>query len=313
MVRAFPLLPKRCAMQITRRSLLGGLTGLAAMSVLPACAAVGKRNPFQSLEESSAGRLGVYALDSGSGRNFGWRSDELFGMCSTFKLLLAALVLREADAGRWSLDTHIAFTEADMVPHAPVTAKHLKTGSMSIATLAQATQQTSDNVAANLLIRHLGGPARLTAILREWGDQVTRLDRLEPQMNLVPSGEIRDTTSARAMAKTVAQLFSGSLLNAASQQRLRDWMIETKTGLGRIRAGLPSDWIAGDKTGTGIAQIMHNKHNDVAVIWLPKRKPIVVAAYFEASGYFGKMRAEDDAVLAQVGRIVARWISDAAF
>lgn len=263
------------------------------------------------LESSSGGRLGVHVLDSGSGRQFGHNADQRFGMCSTFKLLLAAVVLREADAGRLTLDERLTFGKYDMVPYAPVTEKHLAEGGMTVAALTEATQTTSDNVAANLLMRRLGGPAAVTERLRVMGDDVTRLDRWEPEMNLVPVGEERDTTTPRAMAASVARIVHGDLLTPASRERLRDWMIATTTGKRRLRAGLPPDWIAGDKTGTGIAPAMSNKYNDVAVVWPAGKAPLVIAAYFEASGHFESMRAEDEAVLAGVGRIAAEWLQGA--
>lgn len=248
-------------------------------------------------------------LDSDSGSGLEWRSEERFGLCSTFKLLLAAIVLREADAGRLSLDTVLPYSQADMVPYAPITEKHLTEGGMSIGALTEATQTTSDNVAANLLITQLGGPEKITAALRAMGDTVTRLDRIEPEMNLVPTGEQRDTTSPRAMAQTVAAIFSSEWLSLESRTRLQEWMVATRTGTRRLRAGFPDHWIAGDKTGTGIAPMMANKYNDVAVIWPAGRKPVVVAAYYEASGHFQKMRDQDQAVLAEVGRIAAAWMA----
>jgi beta-lactamase class A len=263
---------------------------------------------IKALEKACGGRLGVYALDTATHQFIAWRADERFGMCSTFKLLLVAAILREADAERLSLATVLRYTKADMVPHAPITEQHLADGGMSIAALAEAAQTTSDNVAANLLIRHLGGPAKVTALIREMGDKETRLDRYETELNLVPAGELRDTTTPLAMASTVARVVTGKFLSSDARMRLRAWMITTETGKRRLRAGLPTDWIAGDKTGTAAAAAMPNKHNDVAVIWPPNRAPIVVAAYLDASGHFESTRPEDDEVLAQVGRVVAQWM-----
>ena len=258
------------------------------------------------LERRHGGRLGVYVLDGARpDAGFGHREDERFGMCSTFKLLLAAAVLREADHGRLDLDESIHFEESDLVPHAPVVAAALTHGRMSIAALAEAAQISSDNAAANLLLRRLGGPAAFTALLRGMGDGVTRLDRIEPALNLVPPGELRDTTTPRAMAQTVLRLFGGDLLSASAQQRLKAWMIATRTGLQRLRAGLPADWEVGDKTGTGIAAAMPNKHNDVAVVWRAQHPPLVISAYYEADAHYPGMRAQDDALLAQVGRMAA--------
>ncbi len=294
-----------------RRELLIALLIAPVVARAPVhAAALPAAGALAELERRSAGRLGVYLLDVASGRELGQRADERFGMCSTFKLPLAAAVLREAEAGRIALDERIAFGKDDMVPHAPVTGKHLEEGGMTVAALIEATQTTSDNVAANLLMRRLGGPSAVTKMLRAMGDAVTRIDRWEPEMNLVPAGDERDTTTPRAIGGITARLFAGDLLTPASCELLRGWMIATATGMRRIRAGLPSDWIAGDKTGTGIAPAMANKYNDIAVIWPANRGPVVVAAYFEASGHFAKMRAEDEAVLAEVGRIAAGWIQD---
>jgi beta-lactamase class A len=299
----------------TRRALLRALGMATVVAGLPGCATRAAQvdtagAAFADLERSAGGRLGVFALDTGSGRTTGLRADERFGLCSTFKLPLAAAVLREADAGRLSLDTVIAYSADDMVPHAPVTQRHLAAGGMTIEALAEAAQTTSDNVAANLLIARLGGPQRVTALFRAMGDPQTRLDRYETQMNFVPPGEVRDTTTPRAMTTGVAKIMTGTVLSAESRARLQRWMIATETGKRRLRAGLPTDWIAGDKTGTALAAGMPNKHNDVAVIWPPQRAPVVVAAYYEAPGEFDTMRAQDDAVLAQAGRIVAGWIGE---
>lgn len=248
-------------------------------------------------------------LDTDSGRIVGHRADERFGMCSTFKLPLAALVLAEIDAGRMRGDEIVRYTRADMVSHAPVTGKHLDTG-LTIAALAEAAQVTSDNPAANLLLARLGGPAGFTSKLRGWGDNITRLDRIETAMNLVMPGEVNDTTTPRAMAALVARILTGDVLTPAAREKLLGWMVATQTGARRIRAGLPPGWRAGDKTGTAIDDRpggMVNKINDVAIVFPPGRAPLIVAAYLDAAAHFDTNRAEDEAILASVGAIAAAW------
>ena len=275
----------------------------------PAAPATGDRT-LADLERSAGGRLGVVALDTGSGENIGHRGEERFGFCSTFKLLLAAVVLREADQGRLKLDTHVHYSAADMVPYAPVTEQHLARGYMTIGELAEAAQVTSDNVAANLLLGVIGGPAGFTAMLRAAGDETTRLDRLEPALNFVPQGELRDTTTPMAMSRTAARFLATDYLSAGSREKLIDWMVATRTGTRRLRAGLPVDWRAGDKTGTGMAEGMANKYNDVAIVFPAEdRAPLLVTAFYESPVRSTSARAEDDAVLAEVGRIVADWLT----
>ena len=296
----------------SRRQVVLGLSGVALGAALPARPT--ERDPraasLAALEAAAGGRLGVHALDTATGREHSWRADEPFGMCSTFKLPLAALVLHDADAGRLDLQEFVPYGAADMVAFAPVTRKFMARGGMTLGALAEATQKTSDNVAANLLLRRFGGPEGFTARLRQIGDDVTRLDRFEPDMNLVPRGELRDTTTPRAMVQTLKRMLVDPWLRADSRATLLAWMRETQTGLSRVRGGLPADWPAGDKTGTAQWERMPNKINDLALFWptrpgIGMRGPVIVAAFYEAPDHFDPMRAEDEAVLAAVGRIVA--------
>lgn len=290
--------------------------GLAALSATPALAREKRRQalrplkPFHGqqalgrLERSAGGRLGAYVLDTGTGEGFGWREDERFGMCSTFMLSLAALVLREVDAGRLAGDERMMWSVLDLLPNSPVTGAASGPAGLSLVALAQAAQQTSDNLAANLLLKRLGGPGAVTAFWRSLGDEVSRLDRYETAMNVVPPGEVRDTTSARAIAASLARVLVGNVLAPASRDMLLRWMGETSTGLRRIRAGVPRDWRSGDKTGTFMAPGMDSKINDIAILFPPGgRAPLMVAAFYEPAGAPQDIRAVDEAVLAAVGQI----------
>jgi len=296
-------------MEIDRRGLMAGAAALTIAGcagprqVLPSVSA---NAALAALEARVGGRLGACVLDTASGRMTGHRYGELFGMCSTFKLALAGAVLHLADKGRLNPSAELRYTEANMVPHAPVTGPNLAKGAMRIIELAEATQKTSDNVAANLLIRHMGGPAAVTALLRSWGDDVTRLDRYETEMNNVPPGEERDTTTPRAFAQTMARLLTTDrILSPASRALLIQWMVDTTTGGKRIRAGLPASWGSGDKTGSANSPNYNNKTNDVAIFWPPARMPVIVTAYYESDGKYLQTRDQDQAVLADVGRIAA--------
>lgn len=260
------------------------------------------------------GRLGVAVLDTGAGTVRGHRLDERFALCSTFKLVLAAMVFDRADRGGKALDARLTVAQDDLRSHGPVTAAAVEaaaargeaTAALTLRELAEAIQTRSDGVAANLLLRDFGGPDALTRFCREHGDATTRLDRYEPEMNDVRPGDVRDTTSPRAMARLVASLF-GEVLTPAAAQTLRQWMIGTTTGTARVRRGLPADWIAGDKTGTGGEDDgVTVKCNDVVWIEPPGRSPLVVAAYYD-TGLVGEWpREQDEAVLAEVGRVVGR-------
>jgi beta-lactamase class A len=300
---------RKPAMEIDRRGMMASVAALALAGCVgprQVASSITANAALAALEARVGGRLGVLVLDTASGRMTGHHYDEAFAMCSTFKLALAAAVLQQADQGRLNLDMALRYTQADMVPHAPVTGPNLAKGAMRIIDLAEATQKTSDNVAANLLIKHLGGPAAITAIFRSWGDDVTRLDRYEPDLNNVPPGEARDTTTPGAFAGTMARLLTDDrILKPASRDMLIQWMVDTNTGMKRIRGGLPSSWKSGDKTGTANSANFNNKTNDVAIFWPPAGPPVIVTAFYEADGKYEQTRDADQAVLAEVGRIAA--------
>jgi beta-lactamase class A len=248
------------------------------------------------IEANAGGRLGVAMLDTGNGDRFAWRGDERFAMCSTFKFLLAAAVLARVDQGKERLDRALPVAKTDYVPHSPTVEKHFG-GALTIAALCEATITLSDNAAANLLLPLVGGPAGFTGFLRGLGDAVTRLDRIEPLMGEALPGDTRDTTSPLAMLHSLNTVVLGTVLSPGSRGQLTRWLIENQTGGTRIRAGVPAGWRVGDKTGTGGYGLV----GDVAIIWPPKRKPILLTAYLAESKAADAARY---AVLADVARAV---------
>jgi beta-lactamase class A len=235
-----------------------------------------------AVERTLRARVGVYGRTLGGDRRIAYRADERFAMCSTFKLLLAAAVLRRVDQGEESLARPIAYSSADLLSYAPATKAHVGEGSMSIEALCAAAVTLSDNTAANLLLAHLGGPSAVTAFARSLGDPVTRLDRIEPALNSVPPGDARDTTSPTAMTGDLQRLVLGDALTGPSRARLTGWLVDCKTGLARIRAGAPAGARVGDKTGswsdTGVITA-----NDVAVMWPAHGQPVLLAVYVDRS------------------------------
>ena len=263
---------------------------------------------FGALERGAGGRLGAFVLDTTTGRSLGWRADERFGLCSTFKLGLAACVLARIDTGHLRGDEVLSYRAADLLPNSPVTGTHVAGGGMTVLGLAEAAQKVSDNLAANLLLHRIGGPAALTGWWRSLGDRVSRLDRYEPDLNFVPAGEVRDSSTPRAMARTVGRILGGGILKAQSRERLLGWMGETRTGLSRIRAGLPDGWLAGDKTGTGMRQGMDNLVNDIAVAFPPgARSPLVIVGFYRADHHTSEVAPTHERVLRELGRVAAEW------
>ena len=276
----------------TRR---GAIAGAAA--VLVAEPAFGAPDHFSLLEQHLGGRLGVAALDTAGGARLGHRAGEPFPMCSTFKLLAVGAVLSRIDQGRERLDRFVAYGEADLLDYAPVTGAQVKAGGLSLDALCQAAIELSDNTAANLILREIGGPAAVTAFARSLGDSVTRLDRNEPSLNAAIPGDPRDTTTPIAMLADLRALSLGGVLTPGSRERLNGWLRGCQTGKARLRAGFPAGWRVGDKTGTGV----NGTANDIAVAWAPGG-PILIACYL--TGAVSASDAARDAVHAEVARIV---------
>lgn len=294
------------------------LPAAISATLVAGCALRGEPPPQSALQADLAaleheGRLGVAVFDTGTGAIDGRRLDERFAMCSTFKLVLAAMVLQRGVDAR-SAPATAMLRDADLVSHSPITrqlvadatARGERSAAVDLRTLAHAAQTRSDGTAANLLLRAFGGPSGFGAFCRANGDTTSRLDRYEPEMNDVQPGDVRDTTTPRAMAHLVGRLLGPVGLDATARATLRGWMIETETGAQRVRAGLPKDWIAGDKTGTGGGTKCTVKVNDVVWIEPPGRAPLVVAVYYDTTTVADWPSDAQQAVLAEVGRVVVR-------
>ena len=280
---------------IDRRTFLG----TAMLAGIPGMAGAAPRfeDELKRLEAASGGRLGVALVEGRGARPRGWRGDERFPMCSTFKVLASAALLHRVEAGQDKLDRCVTYTKADLVPYSPVTEKHTRDG-LTLAQLCKAAITLSDNTAGNLLLASIGGPAGLTAFAASLGDRTTRLDRTEPALNEALPGDVRDTTTPNAMAETLSKVTIGSALSAVSRAQLVAWMAASKTGDSRLRAGLPRGWPVGDKTGTG----NRGTANDIAVVWPPGRPPVILATYLTGASGDGPTK---DAVIASVARAAA--------
>lgn len=294
-------------MTIGRRTFLGGAIAASATACVPITPEAANRYALRLriVEAAANGVLGASFFDTGTGQSVSYNGYARFPHCSSFKLSLAALVLAQDQAGALDADRIVRWTRADLMSVSPFTTERLEQGA-SLRELARATQITSDNAAANVLLRELGGPEALTAFWRGLGDETSRLDRTEPELNLVPPGELRDTTTPDAMARTVAALLYGPVLDAPRTAELRQWLVDTRTGMQRVRAGLPPDWPAGDKTGTSLAPGMGSVYVDIGFVEPPGRAPITFATYFRAAQQHLDMDPAALAVLAECGRVLAQ-------
>jgi beta-lactamase class A len=241
-------------------------------------------------------------LDTVSGAEAGWRGDERFPMCSTFKTLLAARMLYLAQRDETRLWRKLYYSPSEVVAWSPISEKRAgANGGMTVQELCEAMVLVSDNTAANVLLEASGGPAALTQWLRELGDGITRLDRNEPSLNTALPGDERDTTTPQAMVQSLQKLLLGDVLEGYARALLQQWLVDSRTGDKRVRAGMPGDWTVGGKTGSG----ERGTACDTLIVWpTAQSAPLLVTAYLTGSPLDGAGR---EAVLARAGEAIKRW------
>ncbi|MFJ8353930.1 MULTISPECIES: class A beta-lactamase BlaIII [Bacillus] len=249
---------------------------------------------FAKLEKEFDAKLGIYALDTGTNQTITYRSDDRFAFASTSKALAVGALLRKNSLE--ALDQRITYTHEDLSNYNPITEKHVDTG-MTLKELADASVRYSDSTAHNLILKQLGGPSEFEKILREIGDTVTNSERFEPELNEVNPGETHDTSTPEAIAKTLQSFTLGTVLPPEKRELLVDWMKRNTTGNNLIRAGVPKGWEVADKTGAG----SYGTRNDIAIIWPPNKKPIVLAIL---SNHDKEDAEYDDKLIAEATKIV---------
>lgn len=296
---------------IDRRTFLAASAGTLLAAGCRAAAPAEDRKPVQPAIDAQerfeairatlgpGGRLGVAAIDTGTGRELRFDADSLYSMASTFKFPLAGAVLALADQGKLSLEEKLPIPPGRLLDNSPAVERYRGEGSLSIVRLCSAIVELSDNSGANMLLRRIGGPEALTRFIRGCGDTVTRLDRYEMELNSNLPGDPRDTTSPAAMAGLARTLVLGDRLSEQSRRHLSTWLTKAVPGPDRLKAGLPSPpWLVGHKTGTGA----NGAVNDVAIAWRSGKSPIVIASY-QSGGTAA--HAARFAAHAAVGRLVA--------
>ncbi|MCR3722869.1 MULTISPECIES: class A beta-lactamase [Prauserella salsuginis group] len=289
---------------LSRRAVLAGAAAGAVTVGLPAAAAAGSApqrsaggegrvdEEFTELERTYRRRLGVVAINVRTGATLEHRPDERFPICSVFKVLLAARILRDFPSS--VRDRRLTWTADDLVINSPVTEVTIRNG-LTVSQLVEAAVTVSDNTATNLLMREFGGPAGVTGFARSVGDPVTRIDRWEPEMSTGAPGDERDTTSPRAIARTFGTLVLGSALPRADRRLLTTWMLANRTAGPVFGSGVPAGWKLADKTGSG----WYGVRNDVGITWTPDGVPLVVAAFTRGTHYEDDTLSEPIAAVAE--------------
>ena len=277
-------------------------TSLGLLAASPSFSA-GASDPLvelvTALEEKLDARIGLAIHDLENQNAWEYRADERFPMASTFKALACAALLSR---GKDAMNAPVEIAAADLITYSPVT-ETLVGQSVRASELCDATMRTSDNTAANKVLDVVGGPAAVTEFLRTIGDGNTRLDRWEPELNEGTPGDLRDTTTPRAIALSLRELVLGNALDEAAREQLTAWLLSNEVGDPLLRAGVPADWRVGDRTGAG----GHGTRGIIAVMWPPNRAPVVAAIYMTETAV---SMEERNAAIAEIGGALAASVID---
>ena len=248
-------------------------------------------------EQTLKARIGIAVIDTGAESVVSYRGNERFPLNSTHKALLCGALLSAQDKGKLRLTDRTRFDRATLVTYSPVTEKFVAPAEMSWEQLCQAAIGYSDNTAANLLAKKLGGPVAVTHFFADLGDKVTRLDRFEPELNSAVPGDMRDTTTPLAVSGTLQKLTLGTALTPASRAQLLQWMRDDKVADALLRSVLPAGWSIADKTGAG----EYGSRSIISVVWPENGKPLIIAIYITQTE---ATLAQSNAAIARIGKAI---------
>lgn len=246
--------------------------------------------------ERQGWNIGVSVIENSSNNVYSINGDERFSTNSTVKALACAIVLSEVDKNTASLNDAMMINEQDVVSHSPVM-KEFIGKKVTLADACKATMTYSDNTAANFAIKKFGGPEGITSFLRSMGDDITRADRYEPDLNTNPDGDLRDTSTANAMAVNFNKLLLGNILSTQSKEQLKNWMMGNKVADNMLRLVLPTGWEIADRTGAN----SYGARGIISMVWSESQQPLIISIYIKKE----KTSIEErEKVISEIGRVI---------
>ncbi|WP_419831642.1 class A beta-lactamase [Endozoicomonas atrinae] len=259
---------------MTKRSLFFSLVAFPLFFLSPYALAHPVSELISDLENRYGGQIGVAVLDTSDQSLWHYQGNTRFPLMSTFKTLACAKLLADVDQQKQKLTTESLIERESLVTYSPVT-ESLVGQKITLEQACEATMSTSDNTAANLVLASIGGPQKLTDFLRSAGDSITRLDRIEPELNESHPGDNRDTTTPLAITNTLNQLILGNTLSDVSRAQLKTWMMGNQVADNLLRSVLPEGWSIADRSGAG----GHGSRGITTIVWSKKRLPLIISIY----------------------------------
>ena len=211
---------------------------------------------LSSLVAGRGGEFGIAALDLSNGKMVSIHGDDPFPMASTVKVAIAAEYLSQVEHGRRTLNTLI--------------------GGRTASSLLERMLIHSDNVATDIILADLGGPANVQTWLSSNQLSGLRIDRTIAQLLSARRDlrDRRDSSTPKAMVTLLRRIDSGQLIKPASRNYLLSLMARCATGKNRMKAMLPFGTPVEHKTGT-----LTGLTTDVGFITLPDGRRLAIALF----------------------------------
>ncbi len=249
------------------------------------------------VEQTLHAHVGVSVYDTATQKRWSYNGDERVPLMSTFKTLACAKLLSDVANNKITLDHPVLVEKASLVTWSPVLEKQVGQ-SISLEQACAATMQMSDNTAANIVLKNIGGPQALTQFLRDLGDPTTRLDRFETELNEASPGDPRDTTTPNAITTTLNALLFDRTLSPEGQKQLIQWMKDNQVADNLLRSVLPSGWQIADRSGAG----GYGSRGITAIVWPEEgHEPIIVSIYITQTDASFEQR---NGALVQIGETI---------
>lgn len=251
---------------------------------------------ISAIEKRIDGRIGVAVLNASDDQIWHYKGNQKFPLLSTFKTLACSKMLKMVEDDQLNINNETVVETNSLVVWSPVT-KDLVGKAITLGKACEATMLTSDNTAANIVLAHIGGPSAITNFMRSVGDMDTRLDRIEPDLNEATQGDVRDTTTPRAMVNSLRQIIFGGTISQKASDQLTTWMQKNTISDALLRSVLPEGWYIGDRTGAG----ENGSRAITAIIWSESHSPMIVAIYITETEL---TLSERNHVIAEVGAVI---------
>ncbi|MBG6239715.1 beta-lactamase class A [Mycetocola sp. CAN_C7] len=250
---------------------------------------------LSDLESETGVTIGVAAGQHGRGP-YTYRGGDAFPMCSLFKTLVVARLLRDHAYDDEFWKRRVSFREDQIVENSIICDAD-EDRNMSVEELADAALRFSDNTAGNLLLELIGGPLQIGAYATSLGARSTRLDRWEPELNEAIPGDLRDTSTPSDIRKLYETVLLGEALSTLGQARLRAWMLRNATAGKRLGAALPPGSELADKTAAGGFGVV----SDAGVVWQEGHTPLTIAVMTRTDDADAP---NDNSVVARAGKLI---------